>query len=594
MAFGIAYVLFIGGASSRVMQSFHGLHHSAYVYQIVNGIIPPTNPSSLGEPANFYWVWHACLALGVRIFDRTPFEMSLVSNALGLAGFLVALWLATGHYTRNTWLRLAVCGVPFFILNPLGLIQFALRLAGVWLPEIYRAEFDASTGALPHLVEIARYHPSLEMVDHSLVQLSPRLGLFESVELSDRAGHLINKFLNFNSFPIALAVFATGQWLLLHVRGRTRLRAVLLAGASFVMAVTSPLTAVAFGMTVAAFALVEGLEWSAVRGGGEASPARIDLQSIVTPVLGCGVGVLLALPLLLPVASAYQGRATILTQGNGLFAHAVLLGWALVPVFLLLGLAVFRRSHLPASARVHALSACAYGLAAMLLVAPVGDPNEYKFALLSAFPSALLLLALLSTPSLGGQGPPGDGERRTQVASLVLGLMAVLSLCVMALLYHATPWSQERQYVLRGTTTELHPSYTQKKRDLSAAYAWLRTSTPVTAHVFVPALAKDESLIPVIAQRRVVAQLASPFTRAVSHHEALLAVNQALLRGAAACEFGATLVEDLRALPVDWPDDLYALVETSAGMAACREGTTAGLALAYSNQTYAVYRVSGF
>ena len=594
VAFATGYVFFVGGASGRIMQSFHGLHHSAYVYQIVHGIVPPTNPSSLEAPANFYWVWHAWLALGVRMFDVTPFEMSLVSNALGLSGFLCALWLATGEYTRNIWLRLAVCGVPFFILNPLGLVQFAVRLAGVWLPEIFRADPEISTGLFEHLLLIARHHSLLQLGDQNLVSLFPRLGIFETAALSDRAGHLINKFLNFNSFPLALAFFAAGQWLLANARMQPRTRALMLGTATFGMAVLSPLPAIAFGLTVAAFAVVEGFSLLATRRESKLPPTRAQLWSFGAPILGSGVGVLLAMPLLVPVASAYQGRVLVLLPGSGFLAHAVLLGWALVPMFFLLMFAGFRFSHLVPSARVHALSALLYGVAALALVAPVTDPNEYKFVLLSAYPAALLLLALLSTSVSRDATQRRCSLPTTAGATLVLGFMGALSLSVMALVYAASPWSASEPYVLRGTTTEIRPNDDSKSRNLDAAYAWLRTSTPKTAHVFAAAVAKDDSRLPVIAQRRVVAQLGSPFTRAIPHHEELLAVNRALLRGLANCEFGGSLVRDLLALPVRWPDELYALVEARPGTVECNGAAAAGFELAYSNPSFAVYRVRHF
>ena len=84
-------------------------------------IVPPTNPSSMGASVNFYWAWHALLALGAAAFDRTPFEMSLLSNALGLAAVLGALWLVARRSSASWLLRLGFCLLPFFILNHTGI-----------------------------------------------------------------------------------------------------------------------------------------------------------------------------------------------------------------------------------------------------------------------------------------------------------------------------------------------------------------------------------------------------------------------------------------------------------------------------------------
>ena len=74
------FLLLTAGHSSRLTQSFHGLYHAAYVSQLANGIVPPTNPSSLGMPANYYWVWHGLLAL--------------LSRGLGIAAFQAHLLLS--------------------------------------------------------------------------------------------------------------------------------------------------------------------------------------------------------------------------------------------------------------------------------------------------------------------------------------------------------------------------------------------------------------------------------------------------------------------------------------------------------------------
>lgn len=594
VTFSFAFVYAVGGASSRVMQSYHGLHHSAYVYQIVQGIVPPTNPSSLEMPANFYWAWHALLAVGVRILDVTPFEMSLLSNALGLAGFLCALWLATGQYTRNGWLRMAICVVPFCLLNPLGLAQFAGRIAGVWVPEILRGNGTAEVGLLDHLVSIARHHSSLQMVDQNLVQLFPRLGLFEGVMLSDRAGHLANKFLNFSSFPLALGFFATGQYLLVTLRGRPRARALGLVVAVFGMAVLSPLCAIAFGMTVFAFALIEGGRLFAASRAGKYSWSREDIEAIAAPLTGSGIGVLLALPLLLPVASAYRGEVLLLSPARGLWTHVVALGWALVPTALILGFALVRRSRLEPSAKVHALSATLYGLAALVLVAPLADPNEYKFVLLSVFPSSLLLLALVQSRSAEGENRGGERTGWIRAVTLALGTGGVVSISIMTLLYTASPWAASEPFVFAGATTRMRATDDRADLDLDAAYAWLRTSTPSSAYVFEAPVAKDDSLLPVIAQRRVVAQLASPFTRGIAHHERLLTANRALLRGIIACELDGSIVAALRAVPLRWPDELYALVEKTPGFTECDPESSAGFSPVYANASYGIYRIAAF
>jgi hypothetical protein len=267
------------------------LHHAAYISQIAAGIWPPTNPSGVEMPANVYWLWHATLAAGGQVFGASAFHMSLLSNALGLAGFLCALWLAVGVQTSNRWLRLAACTVPFFILDPLGLLQFAGRLSLVWIPALFGALAAGEVGVFEHLVGIARHHGALQLGDHSLVPLFPRLGLFDGVLLSDRAGDLVNKFLNFNSF--ALAFFASAQLLLLSTRFSWRVRGIGIAVSTLALALISPLPVLALGLSVAAKVFVEGPRVLRDAKAEDSGLARVELAA---PVLGSLAGMLVALP----------------------------------------------------------------------------------------------------------------------------------------------------------------------------------------------------------------------------------------------------------------------------------------------------------
>lgn len=588
VGFAFGWVYGVGGASTRIMQSYHGLHHAAYVTQIANGIIPPTNPSSAEMPANFYWAWHAGLAVGVRSMGVTPFEMSLSSNALGLATFLCGFWLAAGAFTRNGWLRLAACALPTFILDPLGLVQFATRLLLVWIPELLRPAVWHGDG-FGALVEVARHHSALQMVDQNLAQLFPRLGLFDGYVLNDRAGHVINKFLNFNSFPFAFGVFALAQDSFVNHRGNAFVRAAGLAAACFAMAVSSPVVVVAFGLTVFAYLLIEGpTEVHALRKTGFVG-RRKALARFGAPVVGCALGVSLALPYVLQIAAAYDGHVLLLVPGMGLWRHAVAVGWALVPAAILLALAGRLGRYLDSAARIHALSLAFYTTAAIVLVAPLRDPNEYKFALLSAFPSGLLVLGLLSAWARKSQSL--DAYLRTATGLVILfAAGGALSISTMALLYLASPWARENPLRLEGEVTRLVAgSEDPRVRGLDEAYAWLRDETPVEAYVFEAPVSKDESWLPVVAQRRVVAQTASPFTSAVPHQEALLEANRALLADLDGCRLDGSTLAALRALPISWSMAPYALVERGVGQETC-DGIP-GAPTVYANDRVTIHRV---
>ena len=587
VVFAWAFVFSVGGASSRVMQSYHGLHHSAYVYQIANGLTPPTNPSSLEMPANFYWLWHAALASCMATFDATPFEMSLVSNAIGLSGFLCAMWWLLGAVIKRPGLRLAACGLPFFILNPLGLIQFDLRLASVWIPEILNGSSAVETGLFDHLVTIARHHSSLQMTDNGLASLFPRVGLFESVQLSDRSGHLINKFLNFNSFPLALALFASAHGLL-RGAGNPVARGVGLGFVTGCMALVSPLPVAAFGMTVFAMLLVSGAKLAGPEGGEPRLPS-----SVLWPAAGSAIGVVCALPFILPVASAYQGSFVVLGPGTGLFRHAAALGWALVPSIIVMLLGFWLRRELSAHARVDALSVLFYALAALCLVTPSEDPNEYKFVLLCALPASLLAVEVgrLLWARYGEGRARAVALRRTFTAALIV--MSLMPVSIIALLYIASPWASEEPFRFEGDVTSLGNQSDPRSQELDAAYTWLRSSTPTRAAVLVEPVTKDLDRVPVVAQRRVVAQLASPFTHAITHHAALVDAVQRVVRATSRCRLAEADLAPLRAIGLAWDAAPYVLIERSEGASACRPRTTSILDLEFVNTSVAVYRLTG-
>ncbi len=573
VAFAFAWVYGVGGASTRIMQSYHGFHHAAYVTQIANGIVPPTNPSSAGAPANFYWAWHAALAFGVWSMNVTPFEMSLSSNALGLAMALCGFWLCSGAFTRDPWLRLTACALPLFILNPLGFVQFAVRLGFVWIP----AWFGLGSGeGFAELVELSRHHAALGLVDHELSHLAPRLGLMPDVVLLDRAGHWLPKFLNYNSFPVALGVYALAMDAFVTQRFGVGLRALGLAVACCAMALLSPLVVVAFGCSVLAMIIVEGpIEWRALRKTGFVG-RRAGLVRFAGPMLGCAVGVLCALPMLWPISQAYGGESVFMLGRTGFGRHALALGWALLPSAALLAAAVGLARHLDAPARVHAISLALLSTLALCVAIPIQDPNEYKFVLVAAFPAGLLVLGLLGAWARRSRSIDAVLRRPAWLASAFLagGVAAVAST---ALLYLASPWAEQDPLRLHDATTQLAANGDTRLRDFDEALTWLRERTPVDSYVFAVARDKNADPIPTVAQRRVVVQKPSPFTAGVADHDARLGANAALIEAATRCADTAEIdraVAKVQALKLPFESVPYALIERGVGHEAC-EGTAA-------------------
>jgi hypothetical protein len=82
--------------SIRSQISNHGFFHSGYVLQLLRGVLPPENPTLPGEAANDYWPYHALLAAGVAPSDL---PIPLASTLLNLLCLILCLWFA-GELSR--------------------------------------------------------------------------------------------------------------------------------------------------------------------------------------------------------------------------------------------------------------------------------------------------------------------------------------------------------------------------------------------------------------------------------------------------------------------------------------------------------------
>ncbi len=592
--FSFALVFAVGGVSSRTTQSFHGLHHSAYVVQIANGIVPPTNPSSMGAAVDFYWAWHALLARGVSLFGVTPFEMGLFSNALGLSALLCSLWLAARKATANALVRVGFCLLPFFILNPVGLCQFAGRLLGVLLPAWIHALVEGNPEAGEHLRNLAQHHESLRIANLSLLQLLPRFDFLEGVALSGRAGNLLNKFFNFNSFPLALGIFAAG---ILGLRGEPRSllsRAGLVGFAALTTAILSPLVAAGLGCVVAAYLIVQALEGYRQSETLAATELRSWALRRLSLAIAALAGVMLALPHLLPIMRAYGGETNVYADGSKLLAHARYVGWGLLPSLALQLAALTRFRRLCPDARVHLLSGLFLALAAILLAVPVEDPNEYKLVLLSTLPTTLLAMTLWRHWEAKAGFESAGGQRLRWVVGSLLSLAGAVAILVTVMMYQLSPWATSDPYHYKGERIELSTGPDDPSRvALAAGYRWLRENTDPEAFVMEMPVSKDELELSVIAERRVVAALPSPFTLRIAYQQRLVKQVAHTLARLSECRLDARDLSTLHAVPAPWPEHVYAFVlQERFKHRGCPEGLVAGVRLEFSNDRVAIYRLA--
>lgn len=150
--------------------SYHGYFHSAYVYEILKGNIPPQNVTLPGYPANYYWLYHGLLAVISLLLNIPPMLSSTLLNIISLIGILRFIYL----FIRRSYPASRLQSFYFSFL-----ILFGSNLLGFFLLFI-------SGG-----------------------RLLPALGMAITSRIDDRIllGGLISKFLNFNAFPLALLFF---------------------------------------------------------------------------------------------------------------------------------------------------------------------------------------------------------------------------------------------------------------------------------------------------------------------------------------------------------------------------------------------------
>ncbi len=127
--------------------SYHGFIHTAIVYQILSGDIPPHNPFLSGMPLFYYWGYHFLAAGITKILDISPFfSFALINTAAFLFAILLVYKIsrllikdaASNSFSALICLLgtsiIAHTGVPVFekITNsngiPLGLTFFLLFL----------------------------------------------------------------------------------------------------------------------------------------------------------------------------------------------------------------------------------------------------------------------------------------------------------------------------------------------------------------------------------------------------------------------------------------------------------------------------------
>lgn len=160
--------------SVRAQISHHGSFHSAIIYQISQGIIPPENATLAGAPTNYYWPYHALYASLVDLLQRPTPMISAAMNILVLAAVLGWIYqLLQAQYPKlSGWFT--------------SLLSLLALLGGNLFGMYYQ-------------ITIEGQFPPNEWFPYAFGD--------------NRLNNILNKFLNFNGFPYGILLFVFSLYL---------------------------------------------------------------------------------------------------------------------------------------------------------------------------------------------------------------------------------------------------------------------------------------------------------------------------------------------------------------------------------------------
>ena len=433
--------------STRLQMSFHGFLHSAYTYQIVNGVVPPENPFLPGHPANDYWLFHVLIAGLVHSLRVAPPLIAIVVNLIALT---VSTFLIAGILTRLRLWPTSPVAKGLAVL----FVLFGLNLVG--LANAWGSDSGLTDPDLAHMVHIG----------------------------GARSAGLFGKFLNFNGFPLGVAFF------LLSVSSGLRLTKGFDAW-PLVGFVSGLLGALAFHVTTGAFAfatlpaaLVISILFIRHPRKLPLSRARMALIAATTVVASVLLG-----HYVLVTAAALNDPTEIDPLNARNVSRLLLLTAPLIPFFVLGAVHAFRERR--RDLLMLSLTTVGGAILAWGLLLPGG--NQYKFDYLSTLPMAVV--------ALEGWRVLRRSERAwlPKLAILAVVLATALTLgnqVYMGLAYIDSSFARNDSIASKGRDVVGARAGTQAE-----AWEWLRENSSPDAIVVLPVISKNDAAFLAISQR---------------------------------------------------------------------------------------------
>ncbi|MBV6397045.1 MAG: hypothetical protein HFACDABA_02649 [Anaerolineales bacterium] len=408
---------------------YHGLFHSAYVYEILRGL-PPENVTLPGYPANDYWPYHVYLALLSRLLDAPPPFVSALSNIFILGMCLLwssALWKLLAGPAASSALDVLfpLLGANLFYLPNLFLARQFL-LPAVWQPD-------------PRL-------------DFSLV-----------------------RFINFNGFSLGILFFLAAFFTALKIlrEGETRRDAsllIFLGGSALLFHATTGVYL--FAALIPCLIVTRLLDRS--RPLPSASFLTQNGFALVGWLLLSGLFLLPAALFLLRSAAAMEVKTTLELFSPRDMTSIFVMIYPAIPFFILAATRAWKEKQ---TILLFPAVLALWGFLLALFVR-LPDGNEYKFIYLSSI--AFLMVALM--------GMKDFASRFTNGGRAVL-IIAVTALVANTLVGTWTMYDvYSRRHNVRVT---YHGAHVTLDRPDFAPFAWIRENTPPETVILQPLTSKD-------------------------------------------------------------------------------------------------------
>ena len=446
--------LFTGELTEPYLQiRHHGDIHVGYIHQLMHSATPVENIFVPGQPAKYYWLYHALLAALVQLTGLPP---PFVASLLNIAAILSSLlWIG------RTLLRFRVASSGTLYLGCAAILVYcAVNLHG---PITFLAVLQEKAEAVINLADTVS----------------------QAADADHRLSSTMGKVMNFTSMTLALLAFAAALYVCVSAaQGRLRrLNLVLATACSCVGLAVQGLAAVYMGVALfGGLALAAALAWMM-------RPGRLTrLRSCaVSQLAELGPGYLLGwLALSLTLALPLLGYTLSLSSGSGLRLELILPDSPnvrmqtaalvlLLPFFPLHGVYALRCRRVDQIFITTSSALCFLLTAALWLP----DENQYKGVYFLAMTMALAALLLLQA-----MRDSGTWQWRLIAHTIAFALIALALVKIVIVTRHYDRLATLEAWTYDGRNINFGPAHGEIM--LADALYWVRENTAQDAIVVLP------------------------------------------------------------------------------------------------------------